>query len=101
MTEVEFLGARLEKDIIEMVEKTAQEEHVDKTKALKELILLGRKQFLLERALENYRKGLCSLDKASRVAGIAVHEMMSEAVKAGIKSSQTVEEYRRGLKLLE
>ena len=45
MAEVEFLGARLEKDILTMVEETAKEEHVDKTKALKDLIILGRKQF--------------------------------------------------------
>ena len=46
MTQAEFLGARLDKDIINMVEETAKEEHIDKTKALKELILLGRKKFL-------------------------------------------------------
>lgn len=58
MTDVEFLGARLEKAIVKMVEKTAEEERVDKTKALKELILLGRRQFLLNKYLECYRKGL-------------------------------------------
>ena len=30
-------------------EETAEEEHVDKTKALKELIVLGRKQFLIKK----------------------------------------------------
>ncbi|MFA4886819.1 MAG: hypothetical protein WC595_01270 [Candidatus Nanoarchaeia archaeon] len=100
MTEVEFLGARLEKDIIGMVEKTAEEEHVDKTKALKELILLGRKQYLINKFLERYRKGLCSLDKCAEEVGVSVGEMMQEAVRAGIRSSQTVEEYRQGLNLL-
>ena len=100
MSDVEFLGARLEKAIIKMVEKTAEEEHVDKTKALKELILLGRKQFLLNKYLESYRKGICSLDKAAEEVGITVAEMMHEAVKAGIQSTQTREEYRNGLKLL-
>ena len=36
MAEAEFLGARLDKDTIRMVEDTAKEERVDKTKALKE-----------------------------------------------------------------
>ena len=100
MSEVEFLGARLEKKIIKMVEKTAEEERVDKTKALKELILLGRKQLLLNKYIEYYRKGLCSLDKAAQEVGITVAEMMHEAVKAGIQSTETREEYRKGLKLL-
>ena len=100
MTEVEFLGARLEKDIIGMIEETAAEEHVDKTKALKELIILGRKQFLLQKYLDLYRLGQCSLDKAAQRVGITVSEMMQEAAKAGVPSSETIEEYRRGLELL-
>ena len=101
MGEVEFLGARLEKEIIEMVEETAKEEHVDKTKALKELILLGRKQFLIYKYMELYRLGRCSIDKAAQEVGITVHEMMQEAIKLGIKSSQSIEEYKRGLQLLK
>lgn len=101
MTTAEFLGARLEKDIIAMVEKTAQEEHVDKTKALKELILLGRKQYLLQKYLQLYREGKCSLDKMAEMVGITVHEAMQEAVKAEIRSEQTLDEYRKGVELLK
>ncbi len=100
MSESEFLGARLEKGIVRMIEETAKEEHVDKTKALKELVQIGRKQFILNKQLEEYRKGKCSIDKAAEKAGITVAEMMQEASNAGIKSSETVEEYRRGLELL-
>ena len=101
MAKVEFLGARLEREILGMVEETAKEEHVDKTKALKDLIILGRKQILLNRYLELYRKGGCSIDKAAEKVGITVNEMMKEAVADGIKSTETIEEYREGLKLLE
>ncbi len=100
MSEVEFLGARLEKEIVRMVEKTAEEEHVDKTKALKELITAGRKQLLLQKYIERYRTGKCSLDKAAKGIGITVAEMMQEAAKAGIQSTETIEEYKRGLQLL-
>jgi len=100
MSEAQFLGARLEGDIIQMVEKTAQEEHVDKTKALKDLIILGRKQFLIRRYMELYRGGGCSIDQAAKEVGLTVAEMMQEASRAGIKSTETIEEYRRGLKLL-
>ncbi|MBI2106940.1 hypothetical protein HYT57_03065 [Candidatus Woesearchaeota archaeon] len=101
MTKVEFLGARLEQDILRMVEETAKEEHVDKTKALKDLIILGRKQLLLNKYLSLYRNGRCSLDKAAEKSGITVSEMMNEAAADGIKSTETIEEYRAGLKLLE
>ena len=72
MSEAQFLGARVEIDIMQMVEKTAQEEHVDKTKALKDLIILGRKQFLMQKYMELYRGGRCSIDKAAKEVGITV-----------------------------
>ena len=100
MSEVEFLGARLEKDIIKMVEETAKEEHVDKTKALKDLILLGRKQFLINKYLGMYKNGLCSIDKAAEECNLTINEMMKEAAKQGLKSTETIEEYKQRLKLL-
>lgn len=100
MAEAHFLGARLEEDIIKMVEKTAEEEHIDKTKALKNLILLGRRQFLINKYLQLYREGKCSLDKAAEIVGVTITEMMQEAAKAGIRSTQTLEEYREGLRSL-
>lgn len=101
MMEAEFLGARLEKDIMSMVEKTAREEHVDKTKALKELIILGRKQYLLQKYLQMYQEGKCSLDKIVEIVGITITEAMQEAVKLGIHSEQTIAEYRKGLEWLK
>ncbi len=101
MTEAEFLGARLERDILSMVEKTAEEERVDKTKALKDLIVLGRHQFLLQRYLQLYRDGRCSLDKAAAMVGVTVNEMMQEAAKVGLGSEETIEEYQQSLGLLK
>ncbi len=100
MSEAQFLGARLDEATIKMVEDTAEEEDVDKTKALKELIILGRKQFLINKYLECYRSGKCSLDKAARKIGITIHEMMREVAKSGIHSTETLDEYRQGVKLL-
>ncbi len=101
MNKSEYLGARLEKSIVEMVEKTAEEEHVDKTQALMKLIILGRNQFLVNKYLNLYKEGKCSIDRAAEELGITVTEMMQEAVKANIKSTETIEEYKQGLKLLK
>ncbi len=101
MSEAQFIGARIEKDIAGMIEDTAKEEYVDKTAALKQLIILGRKQYLLRKYLQLYRDGRCSIDKAAEAIGATVAEMMQEAAKAGIRSSETAEEYREGLELLK
>ncbi len=100
MSEIKFLGARIEDDILAMVEETAKEERIDKSKALKQLIAMGRRAYLLQKYLMLYRDGKCSIDKAAESAGITVSEMMREAAKAGIVSSETIDEYREGLKLL-
>lgn len=49
---------RIEPQVYEMVDKIADEEKVDKTKALKILVTTGWKEIRLEKALEQYRKGL-------------------------------------------
>lgn len=100
MGEVEFLGARLDREVIGMVEKTAKEEQPDKTRALRELIILGRQQLLLRKYLYLYRRGGCSIDKAALAVGITINEMMAEAAKEDIRSTETLDEYRRGLQLL-
>ncbi len=100
MSEIEFVGARMEKEIVHMIEETAEEEQVDKTKALKQLVILGRKEYLLQKYLQLYREGRCSLDKAAEEIGITMWEMMKEATNAGIQSNQTIDEYKEGLKYL-
>ena len=47
-----------------------------------------------------YRDGKCSLDKVAENVGITVAEAMREVTKAGIRSEETVEEYRQGVQLL-
>ena len=74
----------------------ANEEQADK--APQEHARLDRN--LLNKQLEAYRKGTCSVDKAAQIVGITVSEMMDEIAKAGLRSTETFEEYREGLRLL-
>ncbi len=100
MGEKKFLGARVEQDIYGIVEEVASEEHVDKTTALKLLVEAGWKEMKLEKALTLYRNGSVSIDAAAKIAGITVNNMMQLAVAYGIKSEETIEDYKMGLKLL-
>lgn len=54
----------------------------------------------LERALQFYREGRISIDKAAKIAGITINEMMQEAAAHGIRSEETIEEYKEGVKIL-
>ena len=62
---------------------------------------MNNKKYLLQKYLELYRTGQCSIDKAAEKIGITVNEMMQETARAGITSTQTIEEYKEGLALLQ
>lgn len=100
MSNKKFLGLRIEPQVYEIVNKVANEENVDKTKAVKLLVLAGWKERKLEKALEQYRKGIISLDKAAEIAGLTMNEMMQQAAANGIRSEETIEEFREGLRIL-
>ena len=40
------------------------------------------------------------MDKAAKTAGLTINEMMKEISSHGIKSDETIEEYRKGVKIL-
>ena len=100
MYKTKFLGVRMEREIYDIIEKITQEENLDKTSAIKVLIKEGWKEIRLKKALEQYGRGLMSVDKAAKMAGLTVSEMMGEIASHGIKSEETLEDYRKGVRLL-
>ena len=100
MAETRFFGARIEPKEFGIIEEVAKEEKVDKTSAIKILIDKGWKELRLEKAIESYRNGKISIDKAAKIAGLTVHEMMDEAAAKGIKTEEGIEELRKGVKFL-
>ena len=95
-----FLGARMEPEILDIVNKVAEENKVDRTHAMKILVYAGRRGLRLEKAIKLYGEGKASIDKVAKIAGLTISEMMQEVVAHGIKSDETIEEYRQGIKVL-
>ncbi len=54
----------------------------------------------MDKALQLYREGKISVDKAARISGLTVSEMVDEISAHGIKSDEAIEECREGVKLL-
>ena len=100
MYKTKFLGVRMEKEVYEIIDKFTQEESLDKTSAIKILIQEGWKELRLKKALNKYEQGVLSVDKAAKIAGLTISEMMKEIASHGIKSEQTLEEYRKGVRIL-
>lgn len=95
-----FVGTRMEPEMVRIVDKIAHERNIDRTAAMKMLVYAGWKELQLEKAIDLYRKGTISLDKAAEIANITVGEMMQIATVHGIRSEETLEEYREGIHIL-
>jgi metal-responsive CopG/Arc/MetJ family transcriptional regulator len=74
------LTVRLEKELVKKIEEEAREEKTDKSTVARRLITLGIEQARKARAIDEYRKGKCTIWKASQKAGVSLREMI-ETVK--------------------
>ena len=76
MSKTQNLTVRLDKTLIKQIEEEAQQEKTDKSTVARKLIALGMEQARRARAMEDYRKGRCTVWKASERAGVSLREMM-------------------------
>ena len=76
MAKSQNLTVRLEKELIKKIEEEALHEKSDKSTVARKLIAVGIEQTQKARALEEYRKGKCTVWKASVRAGIPLREMI-------------------------
>jgi len=76
MAKTQNLTVRLEKGLVKEIEEEAQHEKTDKSTVARKLIAVGIEQTRRARALEEYRKGKCTVWKASVKAGIPLREMI-------------------------
>ena len=76
MTKTQNLTVRLERELIQKIEVEAKQEKTDKSTVARKLIAMGIEQTQKARALEEYRRGMCTIWKASEKAGIPLREMI-------------------------
>jgi len=57
MYKTKFLGARMEKEVYDIIDEVAQEENLDKTSAIKILVKEGWEGLRLKKAVNQYEKG--------------------------------------------
>ncbi|MGA2971372.1 MAG: UPF0175 family protein [Candidatus Bathyarchaeia archaeon] len=76
MAKTQNLTVRLERELVKKIEEEAQHEKTDKSTVARKLIAVGIEQTRRARALEEYRKGKCTIWKASEKAGIPLREMI-------------------------
>ena len=87
------LSIRIDEDDYRFLAAMAEEEKEDVSKAVRELVELGR----LHLAMDRYRSSEASLEKSARIAGVSVSRMMDLLRDFGIEANLELEDYRASL----
>lgn len=95
------IGIRLPKEVLRQIEKLSKEEMEDRSTVIRKLVLLGYKDFMHRKAAEEYLKGNITLSRAAHKAGLTIWEMEKYLVEQGFKSSYSIEDLEREMKVLE
>ena len=66
------------------------------SKKVRELVDLGRVML----AIEKYKNSKASLEKASKIAGVSISEMLDIFSEYGVPANLEYEDYLKGLKTL-
>jgi metal-responsive CopG/Arc/MetJ family transcriptional regulator len=95
------IGIRLPKEVLRQIEKLSKEEMEDRSTVIRKLVLIGYRNFVKRKAAEEYIKGNITLSEAGHRAGLTIWEMEKYLVEQGFKSSYSVEDLQKEMKILE
>ena len=101
MGETTSVGVRLSKKFLEYIDKQAKMESVDRSVVIRRLVERGAAEFEKEKAAKLYMEGKISISGAAENAQITIPEIVDYLVCKGYKSEYSVNDFRRGVTLLE
>jgi predicted HTH domain antitoxin len=87
------LSIRINEEEYNFLSSLAKEEKDNVSKAVRELVSLGR----IMLAIEKYKSGDASIEKAARIAGVSISKMMDILKEHGVEANLEYEDYLRSL----
>ena len=90
----EAIGIRLPKDILRAVQKLSKEELEDRSTIIRKLVMIGYKDFIKKKALENYIKGKVTISEAAHQAKLTIWDMERYLIGQGYISDYSIEDAR-------
>ncbi len=95
------IGIRLPKEILKKIEKLSKEDMEDRSTVIRKLVMMGYKDMIKRKALQEYSKGNITLSEAAHQSGLTLWEMEKYLVEQGYKSSYSVEDLEKEMKILK
>jgi len=89
---------RVEDELAKIIDEVAKKEGMDRSTVIRRFLLRAVKEWMVERALEDYELGKLTLWQAATQCGLSLWEMISEIKKKEIHVPYTIEDLREDLK---
>ncbi len=100
MGELVSIGIRIPKKLLKTVEEKAEEEDVDRSTIIRQLISKGVREYKKEKAANLYREGKLSMSGAAEMAGLTIREMIDYLIEKGYRATYTYEDLKREIEAL-
>jgi predicted HTH domain antitoxin len=94
------LNLRVGFQVIEELEEVARVEGLSRTEMARRLLIESLRRWRIERALDRYRRGEISLERAAMEARLPLYEMMDLAEREGIRPVTDLADLREGFRAL-
>ena len=91
------ISARIDKEIVEEIERIVKKKGVDRSAVIRELLKIGIQEFKLKEVLELVRERKITVWKAAEIAGLTYREMLEELREHNVPFPITEEELAREL----
>lgn len=101
MSTLVSLGIRLDKKMVEELNRIALEEHEDRTTVIRKLITDAIGNYKKERVLRKYEQGKISISRAAGETGLTVGEIEEYMVRKGYRSKYSTGDLERELEMLK
>ena len=95
------IGIRLPKEVLKQIDELSKSEMEDRSTTIRKLVMRGYKDTVIMKAAEEYKKGNVTISEAAKNTGLTIWEMERYLVEQGFKSSYSIEDIDKEIKLLD
>ena len=96
----EAIGIRLDKGFLRKIEKLSKEEVLDRSSTIRKLVHLGYQDLIKKKAAQEYAQGKITISEAAHRAEITIFDMEQYLIEQGYKSSYSIEDLEKEIKLV-
>lgn len=89
------ISLTIPKKLLEESERIAKEKLEDRSTVMRELLALGLKQYMIQKAIQQYSEGKVSMEKAAELADVSIWKFLETMKERKIPIRYDLEDIKR------